>query len=72
MKVAITKRADGTFRAGHYMPKHHGTGLPFGGDEIIAEKVFDIPSAYETAEGIAWDGSHIMEHPSIRAWITRA
>jgi hypothetical protein len=73
MKVTITKRVDGSFREGTWMNRHPETGLPYGEDEIILEKVFEVPDAYETESGmLAWDGGHITDHPAIRAWMARS
>lgn len=71
MKVIMTRRADGSVKAGRYVARHWAAGIPCGEDEILEEREFDIPDAYETDTGPAWDGGHITDHPSVRAWIKR-
>ena len=71
MKITLTRRVDGSVRIGTYQAEHFATGLHYGDDEIDAIKVLDIPAAYETDLGYAYEdadgqGFPIWDHPEVR------
>ena len=70
----MTKRANGNYRIGAWSMRNTDGQLKGPGDEVIEEKEFDIPEAYQNTCGICWRSSHwpnlsILSHPTVLAWM---